>query len=211
MPECEASRRENGDGIDDAVNTGECDVPSRRKHEGESVARVHDAPSGRASAHDSEDPVVRDQASASASIARLAVDEDLVAPRRDTRDTEPNGPERDRQNTSAHSAEPDPRQPRRCPDGIGLTNSAAMAGIPLRRSQGGIISTDIPLAPRPMTTRPGLPADGLSRGGPTSACAVAQSTAESAPDKGNIRLTIRIRRSRPVKSVSSLSEISAFG
>jgi hypothetical protein len=51
-----------------------------------------------------------------------------------------------------------------------------------------IISTGIPLDPRPMTTWPGLPAGGLSRGGPTSACADAQSTPKSAPNKRNIRL-----------------------
>jgi hypothetical protein len=133
MPESEAGRRENGDGIDDAIDAGGCDVPSRREYEGESIACVHDAFSVRASAHHSEDPVVRDQTSTSASIARLAIDENLVPPRRNTRNTEPNRPERDRQNTSARSTEPDPRPPRRCPDGIRLTNSAAATGIPPRR------------------------------------------------------------------------------
>jgi hypothetical protein len=49
------------------------------------------------------------------------------------RNTEPNRPECDRQNTSAHSTEPDPRPPRRCSDRIRLTYSAAATGIPPRR------------------------------------------------------------------------------
>jgi hypothetical protein len=133
MPESKTRRRENRDRIDDAVDPGGCDVPAEREHDGEVVARVRDARSGRAGAHYSEDPVVRDQASASASIARFAVDEDLVPPRRNTRDTEPNRPERDRQNRSAHAAEPDPRPSRRCSDRVRLTNCAATAGIPRRR------------------------------------------------------------------------------
>lgn len=108
-------------------------MPSRREYEGESIACVHDAFSARASAHHSEDPVVRDQTSPWAWIARLAIDEDLVPPRRNTRNTEPNRPERDRQNTSAHSTEPDPRPSRRCSDGIRLTNGVAATRIPPRR------------------------------------------------------------------------------
>jgi hypothetical protein len=81
----------------------------------------------------SEDPPVGEEASSSAAIARLAVEENLVPPRFDSRYAEPERPEGDWEYRSAQSAESDPRRTRGRADRVRRASSVAVTRIGLRR------------------------------------------------------------------------------